>query len=190
MDGDWLAEPYFAYINPGYQAWGRHMTGVIGGLIRKYAIDAVFLDQTLLAFNVKKGPNFITGMAEHIRRLQKAFPHVLFAGEGLHEQNVGRLPFVQIHGLDSIKEVHAQDNSRGWRCVHPISVYLFGKYTRFCGHLLTRHPSHPDFAFQEAAYQQLNVIPVLALYNSGQTIDLPAVKKMIARANKLTDLLP
>ena len=166
IDGDWLAEPYFAYINPGYPAWGEIMQDVIGALISDFKVDAVFLDQTLLAFNVNKGPNFIKGMHDHILRLQKKFPHILFAGEGLHEQNVARLPFAQIHGLDSIRDVHGQDDSHGWRRVHlPISVYLFKKYTRFTGHLLTRHPGHPDFAFQEAAYDQLGVLPVLACYD-------------------------
>lgn len=44
MDGDWLAEPYFAYINPGAKQWGDLMERVIGDLIQKFQIDAVFLD--------------------------------------------------------------------------------------------------------------------------------------------------
>lgn len=186
MDGDWLPEPYFAYINPGYKEWGDLMEKVIGNLVDKYKADAVFLDQTLLAFNVSNGPNFIEGMRDHILRIQKRFPGILFAGEGLHEQNVKALPFVQIHGIDSLTEVHGMEGQVPWRKAHPVSTYLFGKYTKYTGHLLTRHPSNTMFAFQEAAYSSLGVIPVLSLYNFEQSIDLPEVKVMIERAKLLS----
>ena len=186
MDGDWLPEPYFAYINPGYSEWGDLMEKVIGNLVEKYEADAVFLDQTLLAFNVSKGPNFVTGMRNHIERLQNRFPGILFAGEGLHEQNVKALPFAQIHGIDSLTEVHGMEGQVPWRSAHPVSTYLFGKYTKFTGHLLTRHPSNPMFAFQEAAYSALGVVPVLSLYNFEQNIDLPEVKAMIERSKLLS----
>jgi len=186
MDGDWLPEPYFAYINPGYKEWGDLMEKVLGDLIEKYGADSVFLDQTLLAFNVSKGPNFIAGMRDHITRLQNRFPGILFAGEGLHEQNVSALPFAQLHGIDSLTEVHGMEGQVPWRKAHPVSTYLFEKYTRYTGHLLTRHPSNPMFAFQEAAYSELGVIPVLSLYNYEQKIDLPEVKAMIERAKSLS----
>ncbi len=187
MDGDWLPEPYFAYINPGYTEWGDLMEKVLGNLIEKYGADAVFLDQTLLAFNVSKGPNFITGMRDHITRLQNRFPGILFAGEGLHEQNVSALPFAQLHGIDSLTEVHGMEGQVPWRKAHPVSTYLFEKYTRYTGHLLTRHPSNPMFAFQEAAYSELGVIPVLSLYNYEQKMELPEVKVMIERAKSLSE---
>ncbi|HLT48379.1 MAG TPA: DUF6259 domain-containing protein, partial [Rubricoccaceae bacterium] len=56
MDGDWLPEPFFAYINPAATAWGDLMEETLGRLIRDFGLDAVFLDQTLLAFNVSNGP--------------------------------------------------------------------------------------------------------------------------------------
>ncbi|HXX65477.1 MAG TPA: DUF6259 domain-containing protein, partial [Bacteroidota bacterium] len=185
IDGDWLAEPFFAYIHPGAKEWAELMERVIGDLIRTYGVDAVFLDQTLLAFNVSRGPNFVTGMREYIRRLKAAFPGVLFAGEGLHEQIAGVLPFAQIHGVDSIAEVHAVEGRARWRKAHPVSTYLFGRYTRFAAHLLTRHPSHPMFALQEAAYKKLGVIPALSLNANAQPMDLPEVRKMIRRAKRL-----
>jgi hypothetical protein len=185
MDGDWLAEPYFAYINPGFKEWGDLMEEIIGELITTFSINAVFLDQTLLAFNVSRGPNFQNGMRNHIARLQKAFPDILFAGEGLHELVLPVLPFVQIHGIDSIAEVHGMEGQLNWRNVHPVTTYLFGKYSRFTGHLLTKHPSHPIFSSQEAAYSKLGVIPVLSLYNNEQKMDLPEVHKMINRAKSI-----
>ncbi|MBI2619837.1 MAG: hypothetical protein HYW57_07125 [Ignavibacteriales bacterium] len=185
MDGDWLAEPYFAYINPGAKQWGDLMQKVIGNLIRKYRIDGVFLDQTLLAFNVSRGPNFLAGMRSHILRLQKAFPRILFAGEGLHEQVVSALPLAQIHGIDSIAEVHAMDGAVPWRQAHPVSVRLFGQYTRFVAHLLTKHPSHPMFRLQEEAYGRLGVVPALCLYNNEQQMDMPETRAMLRRANEL-----
>jgi len=185
IDGDWLAEPYFAYINPGAKEWGDLMVKVIGDLIKKFRIDAVFLDQTLLAFNVSAGPNFIEGMRNHIKRLQRAFPEILLAGEGIHEHVVDALPMTQIHGIDSLAEIHGPAGQRSWRKVHPVSTYLFGKYIKFLPHLLTKHPSHPLFKFQESAYKRLSVIPALCLYDYQQPIDLPAVHEMIERAKKL-----
>jgi hypothetical protein len=184
MDGDWLAEPYFAYINPGFEAWGDLMKNNIGEIIQNYQVDAVFLDQTLLAFNIKDGPDFIKGMRDHIEKLQKDFPDTLFAGEGLHEQNVSCLPVAQIHGLDSIKEVHALDGQESWRKVHPVSKRLFGRYTTYIPHLLTKHPSNPDFKFQETAYKELDIIPTLVLYDSEQELNVPELQDMINRANQ------
>lgn len=185
MDGDWLTEPYFAYMNPGYKEWGKYMSETLGELINEFNIDAVFLDQTLLAFNVSSGPNFLTGMKNHVKKLQKNFPNVLFAGEGLHEQVLEALPVAQIHGIDSIAEVHGMEGQLEWRKVHPVSVYLFNKYTKFTGHLLTKHPSHPMFKLQEDSYAKLGVIPTLCLYDYNQKIDLPEVHKMIERSIEL-----
>lgn len=186
IDGDWLPEEFFAYVNPGFKEWGDYMEKVIGGLIDKFKVDAVFLDQTLLAFNVSKGPNFLKGMKTHIQRLQKAFPGILFAGEGIHEEVLSVLPFAQVHGLDSISEVHGMEGKKEWRKVHPVSAYLFGKYTRLCAHLLTKYPTHPKFKQQEDSYSTLNVIPALCLYKNSQEIDIPEVRKMIERAKKLS----
>ncbi|HDT12649.1 MAG TPA: hypothetical protein ENO01_03220, partial [Candidatus Marinimicrobia bacterium] len=163
IDGDWLTEPYFAYINPGVKKWNLLMEDIIGRLIRDYEIDGVFLDQTLLAFNVRRGPDFIRGMCRHIRHLQKAFPHILFAGEGLHEQILPCLPMAQIHGIDSLCDVHGMEGRLPWRNVHPVSRFLFSGFNRYTAHLLTKHPSNPMFRLQESAYEQLNVIPALCL---------------------------
>ncbi|HEX9006951.1 MAG TPA: DUF6259 domain-containing protein [Bacteroidota bacterium] len=188
IDGDWLAEPYFAYMNPGAPAWTKLMEGIIGRLIRKYKVDGVFLDQTLLAFNVARGPNFMEGMRAHIGRLQRAFPHVLFAGEGMHEHVLAVLPMAQIHGIDSITEVHGLDHQVRWRTAHPVSTRLFSPYTRFVAHLLTRHPSNPVFALQEKAYAELGVIPALCLYDAAQPVETPEAHAMAARANSIAPI--
>lgn len=187
IDGDWLSEDYFAYINPGAKEWNELMETVIGDLIEKFKIDAVFLDQTLLAFNVSKGPNFIRGMSSHISHLQRAFPEILFAGEGLHEQVLKVLPLAQIHGIDSLADVHGMEGKKKWRKVHPVSSYLFSKYTRFTAHLLTKHPGHPMFKLQEASYKELNVIPALCLYDKEQKMDLIEVNAMVRRAKGLEE---
>jgi hypothetical protein len=186
IDGDWLPEPFFAYMNPGARAWGVLMQEVIGRLVHQFGVDGVFLDQTLLAFNVARGPNFIRGMRDHILRLQTALPGVLFAGEGMHEHVVRALPMAQIHGIDSIAEVHALDGQAAWRTAHPVSTELFSPYTRFTAHLLTRHPGHPLFAAQEAAYERLGVLPALCLYDHTQSLHSPAVRAMTRRARRLS----
>ena len=185
IDGDWLAEPFFAYMNPGYKEWGDYMTHVLGKLITEYKLDAVFIDQTLLAFNNIDGPNFIQGMHDHIKRLQEEFPKILFAGEGINERVLPRLPVVQVHGIDSIAEVHGMDDRVQWREVHPISSYLFGDYTMFMAHLLTKHTSDPMFRMQEECYAKLNIIPTLSLYSYEQEMDTPETHKMIERTKNI-----
>ncbi|HEX2963740.1 MAG TPA: DUF6259 domain-containing protein [Ignavibacteriales bacterium] len=189
IDGDWLSEEYFAYMNPGYREWGDLMIKVLGELISKYHLDSVFLDQTLLAFNESRGPNFLTGMRSHIERLKEAFPNVLFSGEGIHEQVMEALPMAQIHGIDSLADVHGMEGRKRWKKVHPVSSYLFSKYTRLTAHLLTKYPNHPVFKLQEASYKKLDVIPALCLYNKSQKIDTPEVRQMIRRADELKQKL-
>ncbi len=181
MDGDWLAEPFFAYMNPGVDAWTKLMREILGELIATFGLDAVFLDQTLLAFNVSNGPDFVEGMRRHIEHLQAAFPGILFAGEGLHEQVVSALPMAQIHGLDSVTGVHGIEGRRPWREPHPVSKFLFGPFTRYVAHLLTAHPSMPAFAAQEEAYTKLDVVPALVLWDNTQRIDLPELRTMLER---------
>ncbi|MDP4195558.1 MAG: DUF6259 domain-containing protein [Bacteroidota bacterium] len=185
IDGDWLTEEYFAYINPGFMQWGDYMEKVLGDLIMGYELDAIFLDQTLLAFNISNGPNFLTGVKDHIKRLQNTFPGILFAGEGIHEQVLSSLCFAQIHGIDSLADVHAMEGKKRWRKVHPVSAYLFGKYTKLTAHLLTKYPAHPLYKLQEKSYKKLGIIPALCLYNNNQKIDIPEVHKMIKRAETL-----
>jgi hypothetical protein len=185
LDGDWLAEPYFAYINPGEPAWSKLMVSTLGPLIEDFDLDAVFLDQTLLAFNVERGPNFVTGMRRHIEALQAAFPDILFAGEGLNDIVQPALPLAQIHGLDSITGVHGIDSTQPWRRVHPVSARLFGRSTQFAAHLLTKHPSHPLFDRQEQAYAELGVMPALVCYDHTQTLDHPAIHTMLDRARTI-----
>lgn len=182
VDGDWLTEPYFAYMNPGETAWTDLMIDTLGRLIREYGLDAVFLDQTLLAFNVASGPNFLEGMRRHVEKLQQAFPNVLFGGEGLNDYIQPSLPFAQIHGIDSVAGVHAMEESRVWRRPHPVSTHLFGPSTLFAGHLLTKHPSHPLFAAQEAAYETLGIVPTLVCYDSGQDLSSPVIDRLLERA--------
>jgi hypothetical protein len=134
---------------------------------------------------VSNGKNFLKGMRDHIQRLQKAFPGILFAGEGINEQVLPALPMAQIHGIDSITEVHGMEGQVAWREVHPISAYLFGKFTKLVPHLLTKHPSHPMFAFQERSYENLGVLPALVLYTSDQPIDIPETRAMIIRSETL-----
>ena len=129
-------------------------------------------------------------MRRHVERLQRAYPDVLFAGEGLNEQVLPALPLVQIHGLDSIEEVHGMEGKAPWRTVHPVSTALFGRYTKFVAHLLTKHPTSAAFARQEAAYADLGVVPALVLYRRSQGLDGPAVDAMLDRARGLAAASP
>ncbi|HET6567877.1 MAG TPA: hypothetical protein VFG50_07925, partial [Rhodothermales bacterium] len=79
------------------------------------------------------------------------------------------------------------DGEKPWRKVHPVSSYLFSKYTRFVAHLLTRHPSNAMFARQEDAYAELAVVPALVLYSKTQEIDTPEVHRMLERARELSE---
>jgi hypothetical protein len=190
IDGDWTTEPYFAYVNPGEPAWGEVMASIIGELVETFKLDAVFLDQTLLAFNVSQGPNFVRGMRSHVEFLQSKMPHVLFPGEGLHEQVLSALPMAQIHGLDSIARVHGIEGKSSWRQVHPVSAYLFRKYTKLTAHLLTKHPSVPMFGRQQSAYEMLGIVPALVLYRRSHTLNEPGVERLLDWAKKLSAPTP
>lgn len=185
LDGDWLTEPYFAYMNPGYRQWREYMETVMRTLVEKYQVDGIFLDQSLLSFNDNNGVNFLQGMVDHVNYLRNAFPEILFAGEGLHEFNVRCLPMAQIHGIDSIADVHGQEGELPWRTVHPVSAALFCNFTRITGHLLTKNPENPVFDKQEESYAQIDALPVIALYNSDQSWDYPGIKKVLERAKSL-----
>jgi len=187
MDGDWLTEPYFAYMNPGEDTWTDLMTDILGELIIDYQVDGIFLDQTLLAFNNSRGPNFLAGMRKHVETLQTRFPGALFAGEGLHEHTLAPFPFAQIHGIDSISGIHGIEGQVGWRLAHPVSSYLFRPYTKYLAHLLTKHPDHHDFDFQEAVYKKLDVMPVVCLYRKNQPLDSPKVRQVMKRAKSISD---
>jgi hypothetical protein len=162
------------------------MGDVIGALVETYDLDAVFLDQTLLAFNVSRGPNFLDGMRRHIETIQARFPKVLFAGEGLHEHVLRPLNVAQIHGIDSITGVHGLDETVRWRDAHPVSAHLFSPYTRLLAHLLTKHPSHPVFPKQEAAYARLGVVPAIVCYDRDDRLDIPEVETVLERARSLS----
>jgi len=185
IDGDWLAEPFFAYINPGFEAWGDLMEETLGTLVDEYRIDAIFLDQTLLSFNVHDGPDFLQGMASHVKRLQEKFPEILFAGEGIHDHISHTLSLAQIHGVDGIPGIHGSDEYRSWCQSHPVLAYTFSKDSKLAPHLLTRHPSHSDFDRQESIYSSLNIMPALCLYDHSQPIQGEATDQMLARAKKI-----
>ncbi|MDX1430540.1 MAG: DUF6259 domain-containing protein, partial [Rhodothermales bacterium] len=184
LDGDWLAEPYFAYIKPGEQEWSALISNMLTEFVAEYRVDAVFIDQTLLAFNVSRGPNFVAGMRKHIERLQQSFPATLFAGEGINEHVLPALPVVQIHGIDSIAGVHGMDDQVPWRYVHPVSTYLFSTHTRFLAHLLTKHPSNPVFQRQEAAYAKLGVVPAIVCYDREDELSGPEIDAVLERARQ------
>ncbi|MCF7850923.1 MAG: DUF6259 domain-containing protein [Candidatus Marinimicrobia bacterium] len=182
IDGDWLPEPFFAYANPGYAKWGDLMERVLRSLIKKYALDAVFLDQTLLAFNTPGQPDFLKGMATHVQRLRESFPGVLFGGEGIHDHIAQELILAQIHGIDGIPGIHGSDSAEEWCKAHPVLVETFRPESMIVPHLLTRHPSHPDFMRQDEIYDFLNIMPMLALYDRSQAIYEPGVKRLLDRS--------
>jgi hypothetical protein len=185
IDGDWLAEPFFAYINPAADAWGRLMEDTIGDLVHRFRLDAVFLDQTLLAFNMSRGGDFVAGMRRHIERLSAAMPGVVFGGEGVNEHVLPALPLIQIHGIDSIAEVHAMDGQVPWRTVHPVSMRVFSPYARFVAHLLTKPPADPAFAAQDRAYSRLGVVPAVVYRHAIEPTASPEIEAVFAQASAL-----
>ncbi|HLE56370.1 MAG TPA: DUF6259 domain-containing protein [Rhodothermia bacterium] len=209
LDGDWMTEPFFAYINPGAHRWGDLFESLVRTLVDEYGADAVHLDQTLLAFTVSNGPNFMDGMKGLVGRLQRSFPQILFQGEGIHEWILPVLPVAQIHGVDSITPVEKVylaagsrfgllpkilsglsrlvgfKKGRPWIQIHPVSSRVLGRYSRMTPHLLTDHPSGAKFSYQEAAYARLGISPALVCYGSHQTIDGPRVRKMLRRAKSV-----
>ncbi|MCU0981137.1 MAG: hypothetical protein MUF25_18460, partial [Pirellulaceae bacterium] len=161
------AEPEirFAYINPACRAWREYFVGQIAALCRRYAIDALHLDQTLCIYNdhngLIEGASMIDGNLALHRELRAALPEVALSGEGLNEVTCRYEAFAQRHAW-GVNHADGTWSRRPLSCAHPISSYLFRPYTVINGYLGCAPPTQGQlYAAWNEAYEHWGVIPTL-----------------------------
>jgi len=166
----WLwerAEPEirFAYINPACRAWREYFVRQMATLCRRYAIDALHLDQTLCIFNdhngLIDGMSMIDGNLALHRELREALPEVALSGEGLNEVTYRYEAFAQRHAW-GINHADGTWSRRPLGCAHPISSYLMRPYTVINGYLGCAPPTQGQlYAAWNDAHEHWGVIPTL-----------------------------
>ncbi|HSV74623.1 MAG TPA: DUF6259 domain-containing protein [Chthonomonadales bacterium] len=157
----------FAYINPALREWRRLFVQKMVELVRRYRVDALHLDQTLVMVNDANG--LIDGMSSmqgnialH-RELRAALPNVALSGEGLNEVTYRYQAFAQRH-VRGIHHVDATWNDRLIAMAHPISSAVLLPRTAMYGFLGLSNPRTAP-AKKHAwlrAYERLGVLPTLA----------------------------
>ncbi|NLS93848.1 MAG: hypothetical protein GXX96_16930 [Planctomycetaceae bacterium] len=166
----WLwtrAEPEirFAYINPALKAWRDLFTERMVKLCRDYDVDALHLDQTLCIDNDHNGRidglSMLEGNLALHRQLREALPDVALSGEGLNEVTYRHEAFAQRHAFGISHSEGTWDRER-LALAHPISSYLFRRYTIINGYLGCAPPSQGQlYAAWNEAYEHWGVIPTL-----------------------------
>lgn len=173
LDGDWSPEPFFPYIHPGSLTWQKLYSDTVARLVEETAVDAIFMDQTVLAFNDGRYGGYLAGLRAHLMRMHQRLPTTLIGGEGISDVTADLLDVAQVHGLDGRPP---------WIGVHPIEAYLFADQALFVGHLLTMPPASRDFLRQERVYEQLGVVPVVALWRHDQPLRCRGTSLAVQRA--------
>lgn len=83
-----------AWLNPGHPVWRDELAGQIEALARRFGFDAVFLDTTEIWTN--DPDHAVTdGIIALCRRLQRAIPDLLLAGEYDYDALLAYLPLFQ-----------------------------------------------------------------------------------------------
>ncbi|RLF02395.1 MAG: hypothetical protein DRJ59_03710 [Thermoprotei archaeon] len=127
----------FAYMRPCARAWRKYLLGNISKVVLEFALEAVYLDQTLVVIDDPKC-NMELGLKRLIEELRAQIPGVLISGEGCHERIVGSVSFCQMHGspwsMTSVGIPYEKDSL--------VFVKLFGDYAFFYGHI-SIPPSFP-----------------------------------------------
>ena len=91
-DRDGVAEATVHYVSPDGQRWRELLLAGIDDLVRKFAIDGYFLDQTCCFFNDPTHDHY-RGVSRVIDALRHRHPGLLLAGEGLNDYLMAFTPF-------------------------------------------------------------------------------------------------
>jgi hypothetical protein len=164
----WPADPpiKFAYINPASRAWRKLFVERMVEVYRKYRVDALHLDQTMVILNddngVIDGMNCMEGNLALHRQLREALPQVALSGEGLNEITGVYEAFAQRHLLG----INSTDRTWSRHLIamaHPISSAVLAPYTHLYGYLGYPNPEETPFyvAYQQG-YERFGVLPTYA----------------------------
>ncbi len=165
---EWPAQPpiKFAYINPASRAWRKLFVERMVEVYRRYRVDALHLDQTMVILNddngLIDGMNCIEGNLALHRELREALPQVALSGEGLNEITGVYEAFAQRH-LWGINNTDRTWSDHLIAMAHPISSAILAPYTHLYGYL--GYPNPDDTAFYVAylqGYEHFGVLPTYA----------------------------
>lgn len=146
-----------AFINPADSAFRKLFVQRLREVWEEYHVDAFHLDTSLVVMNdangLIEGLNSAQGNALLHEELAEAMPQVAFSGEGLNEVTFFRESFAQRAKVPQGVEPH------------PISAYLFSRYTLPYGHLGLPNPDSNPQLYNEYldSYEVWGVLPTLAL---------------------------
>lgn len=157
-----------AYINPAYRPWRQELVDRIRRLRSRYAVDAVYLDQTLNLYNDHNGLVDGQGMPQGNlalgREIRAALPDLAIGGEMLNEVTARYQAFCQRHawGVDFDRGTW---NREQLRQAHPVSSYLFASTQPF-HYIGAPPPSRPQYyAAWREVYARWGVLPTVKLYD-------------------------
>ena len=174
----------FAYIHPGCSEWRSLLVSRFKGIVERYGVDALHLDQTLCI------PNHAEGRVEGLtvpegnlllhKELREALPQVALSGEGLDEITAVHEAFAQRHAARAVDHVHGTWNEAFIDCGHPISSYLLLPYTTIYGYLGMSNPANRGtYGAWTRSYENWGVIPTYSRPSVGQSAGGPAEARIL-----------
>jgi hypothetical protein len=174
-------------IHPGLSLWRSILGENIQKAARDLALDTVFIDVTLTAWNMHNcwvestTPN--EGMKRLIRHIASLDKGLTVGGEGLNEITMQGLSFAQAHLFKS-----HQDNTKGLEraggCA--LNEFLFGRLCRTIGYS-GLGGSTPEEALRMRIHEEHEAIPTLTVDSAREILNPnPAAKKVLERARELS----
>ena len=166
-----------ANISLASSQWRNLLVQEFKTLYERYNIDAFLLDVSHFVLNDANG--LIEGLTSaegnvlmHLE-LAEAMPGVVFAGEALHEVTFFRESFAQRIPSESTP--------------HPISAFLFSRYTRPYAYLGVKALEDPEYHTMLDAYEGRGVLPTVSIWEES-VLDRPLTRQMLSVVRQWQDL--
>ena len=171
-----------AFINLADSSFRNLLVQRLSDVWEKYGVDAFHLDISHVVMNdangLIEGINAAQGNMLLHKGLAEAMPGVVFSGENLHEVTFFRESFAQRWKLPS------------WSKAHPVSAFLFSRYTLPYGYLGLPNPDGNPQLYQEYldSYESWGVLPTLRLGLEQLDPEHTATQKLLSIARNWQQL--
>ena len=171
-----------AWINLADSSFRRLFVQQLKEVWEEYGIDAFHLDISHIVVNdangLIEGLNAAQGNALLHKELAEAMPGVVFSGESLHEVTFFRESFAQRWKLPPKAKAH------------PISAFLFSRYTLPYGYLGLPNPDANPQVYQEYldSYESWGVLPTLYVLSEQFESEHTATHQLLSIAKKWQQL--
>jgi hypothetical protein len=174
-------------IHPGLSMWRSILGENIQKAARDLALETLFIDVTLTAYNMHNcwvestTPN--EGMKKLIHRIASLDKGLTVGGEGLNEITMQGLSFAQAHLFKS-HQSNSEGLERAGGCA--LNEFLFGRLCRTIGYSGLGGRT-PEEALRMRIHEEHNAIPTLTVNSAREiTSPNPAVQKVLERALELS----